>query len=178
MLRSYEVELTELLLDGMDGMGSLEPVSITLCLCDLPNKPFVHEFETGKRLWKKRKKGAAGPGATRAQSIGLEPIGKVRTEALRLAPPPAAGRIGLSRWPPSTLATKPVSASEGTRAGGAPWACVAAELAEPDPRERCPALVIERTRASFAAGRHGPSVPPSWDLGPDTPRKRGPPPAK
>ena len=35
--------------------------------------------------------------------------------SLRLKPTPAAGRRGLSRWPPSTLARPPHQVSEGTR---------------------------------------------------------------
>jgi len=69
-------------------------------------------------------------------------VGKEWTQAPRRAPTPAAGRIGLPRWPPSTLARTQHLASEGTRA----WGPSAAT---------CLAL-ISQTRS--AREMHGPSL--------------------
>jgi len=61
-------------------------------------------------------------------------------------PTPAAGRIDLSVWPPSTLARPVHLASGGTRAGGTQAASAATGLAKPGQQERCLALVRIVTR--------------------------------
>ena len=123
---------------------------------------------------------AAGVGSRRAhQHIGLRPESDVqasrqsdhppsglrsstcraprrRTHGARsgcacLEPTPAAGRIGLSVWPPSTLASPPHLASGGTRAGGTRAASAATGLARPRQQERCRALVRIGTRKHQSA---------------------------
>ncbi len=59
----------------------------------------------------------------------------------RLEPTPAAGRIALAIWPPSTLARLPHLASEGTRASDTRAASATTGLAKRGQRERCRALV-------------------------------------
>jgi hypothetical protein len=98
-------------------------------------------------------------------------IGKAGANHHRRDPTPAAGRIGLAIWPPSNLASKPDSASEGTRAGGVQAHLAMAGLANRGQREKWCALVLLDTR------KHRSALPRAfrWEpipSPPGTPRKR------
>ncbi len=72
-------------------------------------------------------------------------------------PTPAAGRIGLSVWPSSTLARRQPLASEGTRAMDGSVASASAASAKPAQQEKCPALV--RRAHAQASKRADPGLP-------------------
>jgi len=73
----------------------------------------------------------------------------------RLSPAPAAGRRGLSRWPPSTLAQPPHQVSEGTRRRARAGGKRVNPFNPPDQQEKCLA------RAPSVTRKHRSAPPPA-----------------